>query len=288
MYASLTSSGCNSLSLRLDTPFKLFTSFDTDTFGGKFTSINLFRRKKRVICEGLIYGKSNSLVTRFLRKIFIESSEGVLVYSNLVMNRLSKETKKPIIAFNNSSYSKLDIKPIALPELNDRLNIIWVGRYQERKKLERLYDLAKLDSRVRVRLIGPGINEIFSEKIALENFQVFSGVYGDELEKHFAWSHVVFNPGGAGLLVMNAARSGRSIVIDNNSYHGPEIQLAIDAKQDFIDFSNLGSVKKYIDSLFEKTNYLQNQANSLTEQMEHYTIEHMAEKYYQAIQGKWS
>ncbi len=250
--------------------------------------INLFRRKKRVICEGLIYGKSNSLVTRFLRKIFIESSEGVLVYSKMVMNRLSEETNKPIIAFNNTSYSKLEIKPQALPELNDKLNIIWVGRYQERKKLERLYDLAKLDSRVRVRLIGPGINEIFTKKIALENFQVFSGAYGDELEQHFAWSHIVFNPGGAGLLVMNAARSGRSIVIDNDSHHGPEIQLAIDAKQDFIDFSNLESVKNYIDSLFEKSNYLQNKAKGLTEQMEYYTIEHMAEKYFQAIQGKWS
>lgn len=249
--------------------------------------INLFRRNKRVICEGLIYGKSNSLVTRLMRKIFIEASEGVLVYSKMVMSKLSEETRKPIISFNNTSYSKLEIKPLFLPQLNGILNVIWVGRYQERKKLERLYDLAKIDKRVRIRLIGPGIKEAFSKRTKLENFQIFSGAYGEELEQHFAWSHIVFNPGGAGLLVMNAARSGRSIVIDNDSHHGPEIQLAMDAQQDFICFSDLQNVKSYIDRLFEKSNYLQSKAKDLTEQMEYYTIEHMADKYLKAIKSEW-
>lgn len=257
------------------------------TLWNPFRMINLFRKNKRVICEGLIYGKSNSLVTQLLRKVFIEASEGVLVYSKMVKDRLSQETKKPIIIFNNTSYNKHEIKPVVLSQLNDSLNIIWVGRYQERKKLDRLYDLARLDPRVQVRLIGPGIREAFINKVTLNNFQIFSGAYGDELDQHFAWSHVVFNPGGAGLLVMNAARLGRSIVIDKNSHHGPEIQLAIDANQDFINFSSAEDVRSYIDRLFENPSRLQHQATVLTEQMEYYTIEHMTEKYLQAIKGEW-
>jgi hypothetical protein len=98
----------------------------------------------------------------------------------------------------------------------------------------------------------------------------------------------VLNPGGAGLLVMNAARLGRSIVIDTDSHHGPEIQLAIDANQDFIDFSDLGNVITYLDKLFESTDYLQEKAEVLTAQMANFTIEHMAEKYFQAIKGEWN
>ena len=258
------------------------------TLWNPFRMFNLFRRDKRVICEGLIYGKSNSLITQMLRKTFIEASEGVLVYSKMVKDRLARETKKPIIVFNNTSYAQQEINPLAIPPFTDRLNVIWVGRYQERKKLERLYDLAKLDQRVRVRLIGPGITEAFADKPILENFQVFKSAYEHELEQHFAWSHMVLNPGGAGLLVMNAARLGRSIVIDTDSHHGPEIQLAIDANQDFIDFSDLGNVITYLDKLFESTDYLQEKAKVLTAQMANFTIEHMAEKYFQAIKGEWN
>ena len=258
------------------------------TLWNPFRMFNLFRSKKRVICEGMIYGKSNSLITQILRKTFIEASEGVLVYSKIVKDRLSKETKKPIIVFNNTSYAKHEISPLILPELNDTLNIISVARYQKRKNLERLYNLAKMDERVQVRLIGPGIKEAFKDTPALVNFQVFDEAYGDDIKLHFAWSHVVFNPGALGLLVMNAACYGRSIVNDNKSRHGPEIQLAIDANQDFIDFSDLGNVITYIDKLFESTDYLQEKAEVLTAQMANFTIEHMAEKYFQAIKGEWN
>lgn len=257
------------------------------TLWNPFRMINLLRKQKRVICEGLIYGKSNGLITKLLRKTFIEASEGVLVYSQLVKDRLAKETKKPLIIFNNTSYSRNEIKPIPIQRIDKKINIIWVGRYQERKKLERLYDLAKFDKRISVRLIGPGIKEAFNNKGKLDNLQVYNSAYGEDLEQHFAWSHAVFNPGGAGLIVMNAARFGRSIVIDNSSHHGPEIQLALDANQDFINFSNLISVKVYIDNLFAQPNYLQVKAGTLTEQMNNYTIEHMAAKYLKAIKGEW-
>ncbi|PWH86416.1 glycosyltransferase family protein [Brumimicrobium oceani] len=250
---------------------------------------NLFRRKKRVICEGLIYGSHKDPITKLLRKIFINANqEGILVYSEMVKKRLIKETKKPIIVFNNTSYSKSEISPLPLPELKDKLHIIWVGRYQERKKIDRLHDLAQRDSRVHVRLIGPGIREEFTNKKKLDNLEIFDAAYEEELKEHFEWAHLVFNPGGAGLLVMNAARFNRSIAIDPNSHHGPEIQLAIDANQDFIDFSEPKKVKAYIDQIYSDPQLLKENAKRLSDKMGNYTIEHMAQQYLKAIKGEWN
>lgn len=252
-----------------------------------FRMINLFRRKKRIIGTGIIYGRNKDFLTKFFRKIFVNSGEGYLVYSEIVKNRLMQETKKPIIVFNNTSYSKSEINPIPLPPIKGRLNIIWVGRYQERKKVKRFYDIAKEDNRVNIRLIGPGIKEAFRNFEKLDNLVIYEGAYGQELYSHFKWSHITFNPGGAGLLVMNSARLQRSIVIDINGYHGPEVQLAIDANQDFIDFSNMNIIDSYIDKIFHDPKYLEMKAKELCLKMHNYTIEYMTERYMDAIEGRW-
>lgn len=257
------------------------------TLWNPFRMINLLRKNRRAICEGLIYGKNNDIVTKLLRKFFINASEGVLVYSDMVKKKLMLETRKPIIVFNNTSYSKTEIKPIPIIPLQKKLNIIWVGRYQERKKIERLYDLAKEDLRVNIRLIGPGIREAFQNFELLPNLEIFDAAYEQELYDHFKWSHIVFNPGGAGLLVMNSARFQRAIVIDNDSHHGPEIQLAVDGKQDFIDFSDTKNVKLYVDALFANPTKLEKDAERLTKHMYNYTIEFMAKQYLEGIKGNW-
>src|SRR5690606_6362086 len=124
-------------------------------------------------------------------------------------------------------------------------------------------------------------------KIILDNLEIFDAVYEEDLREHFQWSHVVFNPSHVGLLVMNAARFNRPITIDINSHHAPEIQLAIDADQDFIDFSNLDTVRSYIDQLLLDPTHLVNNAKRLSAKMENFTIEYMAQQYLKAIKGEW-
>lgn len=258
------------------------------TLWNPFRMINLFRRKKRVICEGLIYGRNNDMFTRLLRKLFINAGEGILVYSEMVREKLANETEKPIIVFNNTSYSRSEVEPIPLNPVINHVNVVWVGRYQERKKIERLYELAKADSRVNVRLIGPGIRSAFEKFPAIPNLEIFDAAYEQELYEHFKWSHLVLNPGGAGLLVMNSARFARAIVIDINSHHGPEIQLAKDAGQDFIDFSKPEIVIEYINKIFDDPFDLHVKAQRLCKVMqENYTIEFMAKQYMKAIKGEW-
>jgi len=258
------------------------------TLWNPFRMINLLRRNKRVICEGMIFGSNNNFVIKLLRKIFVNLGEGILVYSEIVKQRLIHETNKPIIVFNNSSYSKSEITPLPFDSISNQLNILWVGRFQKRKKIERLYNLAKKDKRVNVCLIGDGIKEFFKEYEQLENFLILEASYEKDLFKHFEWCHAIFNPGHVGLLVMNAARFGRPIIIDSYSYHAPEIQLAKDANQDFIDFSDINKVIEYIDHLFENPDILEENAKQLCAKMQNYTIEYMVQQYLKAINGEWN
>lgn len=257
------------------------------TLWNPFRMMNLFRKKKRVIAEGLIYGKSNNLITKFLRSWYLNAAEGILVYSKMVKDKLEKEVNKDIIVFNNTSFSKNEIQPIKNNKVAERLNVLWVGRYQPRKKVERLIELAKRNKKVNVRLIGPELNMLFSNS-KFNNLEILDAVYSDELYSHFEWANVIFNPGGAGLLVMNTARFSRPIVIDENGHHGPEVQLAKDAKQEFIDFTDESEVDSVVDRCIENERYLVNQGEKMAVEIQNYTIEYMVLQYLKGIRGEWN
>src|SRR5690606_6985047 len=79
------------------------------TLWSTFRMVNLFRSNKRVIAEGLIYGRSNHFITKILRRVYLNASEGILVYSDLVKDRLKLEVDKKIISFNNTSFFESEL-----------------------------------------------------------------------------------------------------------------------------------------------------------------------------------
>jgi glycosyltransferase involved in cell wall biosynthesis len=251
-----------------------------------FRLLNLIRRK-RVILEGLMFGKNDNFLVTMIRKFVISFSEGVLVYSQMVKSRLEKEVTKPIISFNNTSYTISQIKKLDFQPINQKLNLLWVGRYQERKKVERLIELARRNQNIELRLIGPELNKNLNTN-DLSNVTIFESMYDEELEEHFNWCHAVFNPGGAGLLVMNSGRFARPIFIDNNSHHGPEIQMAIDASQHFIDFSNTNKVDDLVSFCLNNPKELEKLGVQLNSSMKNYTVEYMSQQYLKAIRGEWN
>lgn len=254
-----------------------------------FRMINLFRKNKRTIAEGLIYGRNNDAVTRLLRRWYLNAAEGVLVYSQMVKEKLEKEIRKPIISFNNTSFTRGEINPLPFHFEENRLHLIWVGRYQPRKKIERLIEIAANDTRVKLRLIGPGIKENINPETIPDNVTIIAESYGEELTEHFSWAHAVFNPGHAGLLIMNSVHFGRPIFIDQNSQHAPEIQLAKQAGSDlFIDFDDDKQVQALIDKCISERSFLEEKGKILCDIMkQEYTVEYMAQQYYKAIDNKW-
>lgn len=254
-----------------------------------FRLLNLTRKAyRRVILEGIIYGRANNFFIAIARRFVISQCESVLVYSELVKQRLKHETNKPIIVFNNTSFSRNDVYALDYCPPDGRLNLLWVGRYQARKKVERLVDLARREKRVSIRLVGPGIRQNIALGISDDNIKIYDEAYDEDLMGHFKWAHAVFNPGGAGLLVMNAARFGRPIIIDKHSYHGPEIQLALDADQIFIDYLDYSAVKEVIDKAIADQNFLFSLGTRLASIMlQKYTVEYMAQQYLKAVDGHY-
>lgn len=247
---------------------------------------NLFRFKP-VVAEGLIYGRSNSWITGCLRRLFLTVADNILVYSKLVERRLRNEIKnKEIISFNNTSYALSELKQLPITFRDNRLNILWIGSMKKRKKVHLLVELARRNKSVNIRLIGPGMtNESFTD--VPENLDLLGPLFGDCLEEHFLWSHVVFNPGNIGLLVMNAARYSRCLVIDDNSQHGPEVQLAYDADQIFIDFEDSNMVDSMVSRLLKNSVLLRSKGIDAFNEMKNYTLEFMVEKYIEAIMLSW-
>src|SRR5690606_15936248 len=122
----------------------------------------------------------------------------------------------------NTSFFESELVKLDFDFENPELNVLWVGRYRRGKNIERLIEIARRHPKVNVRIIGVGVMEVYSSFAdKIPNLTVLGPAFGDELREHYRWCHAVFNPGGAGLIVMNTARYGRPIVIDEHEYHGP-------------------------------------------------------------------
>ena len=250
--------------------------------------LNLLRNK-RVIFAGLIYGRNQrSFMTKIVRKSILSHAEGVLVYSEFVKERLSQEISKPIISFNNTSFNMNDIQPLPFNFKEGELNLIWVGRYKKIKKIESLIELARKYPNINLRLIGPSLEENILLNEADRNISIFPEVYESDLIEHFKWSDAVFSPGHIGLFVMNVARYGRPIFIDSKTRHAPEVQLAKDAGQIFLDFEDKCEVDNLIKRCLTDREYLVKQGARFANVMKgKYTVEYMAQQFLKAIEGKW-
>jgi len=222
---------------------------------------------------GQIFGRNDNMLLINLKKWFIKKSSGVLVYSDEIADRLQGLN---VISFNNSQYSEKEF--VALDNRKgEKLNCLFVGRPQKRKRLEILCELAKSREDLSFRFVGPGMEEYFRNEDLSQNIQLFSAASGEELRAHFQWSNLVVNPGHVGLLVMNAACHNRPIVIDSEVRHAPEVILAKESNQFFIDFTDPNQVNDFFDDLFANGDILVEKGQQLFgTAISKYTVERMA------------
>ena len=240
-------------------------------------------RAKSWVWRGHIFGGFNNKIVNKFRIFLLRRARATLVYSELITTRLSALGYSGAVSFNNSEVLSDDFRaPVKRFLGKSGFRLLFVGRAQKRKKLERLVGLAKRRKDVFVRLVGPGMDELdLSNSDGNQgNIEVFPQTTGPELDHHFEWCDFVANPGHVGLLVMNSARYGVPIVIDNNSSHAPEVWLAREANQVFISWGDdevvdsfLGSLSAGEIDLFRVGLELQTVACSK------YTVEHMVTQH---------
>jgi len=238
--------------------------------------IDFYRNKKNVpwIWWGQVFGKNKILNP--LKLYLIKKSCGALVYTEDIVNKINH---KNVISFNNSQFSKDDF--IELPNLvTNKLKFLFVGRPQKRKKLELALKLAKRRKDVIIRLVGPGMDDYFKDMGIPENVEFYPAAHGSELIEHFQWSNLVINPGHAGLLVMNAATHNRPLIIDSVSEHAPEIQLARESDQFFVDFENQEALDSLLGNLINNPFVYEKKGSQIHKIAKNkYTVENMTEKH---------
>jgi glycosyltransferase involved in cell wall biosynthesis len=110
--------------------------------------------------------------------------------------------------------------------------------------------------------------------------EYFGAAQGAALAEHFAWCDVVASPGHIGLLAVNAAQHGRPLVIQDNVVHAPEVIVAREAGQVFIDFECEDRVDALIERIKNDRQWLADLGKELQRVgVEGYTIEHMVARH---------
>ena len=255
----------------------------------------LFMKNKplwnRWLWWGHIYGRSNNPLLNFTRKQFLKRPAAILAYSSTIATRVENEMQKvPVLSINNSQARIGDFMKLDWPE-SDALHFIFVGRPQERKRLDRIINLAHLYPLTKWRLIGPGMADYIDQHFgpAPDNVSCYDKSSGEELKEHFTWCHAVVNPGHLGLLISNAALHGRPVVIQTNEEHAPEIILAKESAQIFIDFDNKKETDLFFNELMQDISALKLAALRLQDTAKTgYTIENMVEKHMEGFRIAYS
>ena len=235
---------------------------------------------------GHIYGRSNNVLLNFIRKQFLKRPAAILAYSKLIAKRVKADVNNvPVISINNSQSKRENFLSLEWPEF-DTLNFIFVGRPQKRKRLDRIINLAKNFPYTKWRLIGPDMQEFvhnhFNE--IPDNIECYGKTTGAGLKKHFSWCHAVINPGHLGLLISNAAMHGRPVLIQKKESHAPEIALANDSGQLFLNFDDIVETENFFTGLRNDLSVLKEAAQRLQRTAKsEYTIEHMVEKHLEAF-----
>ena len=233
---------------------------------------------KKWLWRGHIFGKHQSRILNWTRKYLLQNAAGCLAYSELIAQRVKKEYGVETASFNNTQVKNNEFRVGCFDE-HAELRILFVGRNQPRKRLERLVKLSERVPDIHLRLIGPGMEklQIPAELRRSGRIELFGRIDGKDLNPHFDWADMVFNPGHVGLLVMNSAQHGKGIAIDAKSPHAPEYWLAKEAGQPFIPFCDQDAVDHFLEDVRKNRGKLQQWGQKLqTIAKKKYTIEYMA------------
>ncbi|WP_319525405.1 glycosyltransferase [uncultured Desulfosarcina sp.] len=261
--------------------------FNLRHFARLFYFLKYRRLHQRWIWRGLIFGSNKNAAINAVRKFFLKGSAACLVYSDEVAEKIKEDFGLSAVSFNNTEVKQDEFRKGFFDNHNE-LRLLFVGTFKPRKQIGRLVALAQRRSDVHVRVVGPGMEQLDLpvELKAMDRITILDRTTGQALNRHFDWADLVVSPGNVGLLVMNAARHGKGIVVDNNSYHGPEHWLAKKAGQPFISFGSANDVDEFIQKVMNNRELLQQWAEQLQNlAKEKYTVEYMVQAHYQTFKA---
>lgn len=206
---------------------------------------NIIIGKKTYLWTHGWYGNESRL-KRLIKKFFFGLSHKVLLYGDYARNLMIQQGFKPeklITVYNSLDYDsqlkireKLNITRIYKEYFqNDFPILLYVGRIQNRKKIELLIDalheLHKDKMMYNLILIGNKAEDTkISELVSSYNLEKYVWFFGPCYDENIL-GELIFNadvcvvPGDVGLTVMHSFAYGTPVITHNNlPKHGPEFE----------------------------------------------------------------
>lgn len=212
--------------------------FDLHYISSLFLSITNFKFK--LIYWGHRY--NNKKLVNYIKNYFLKKCSSLILYSSVDVNRLVKSgiSIEKIFIANNTMF----INNSQNTSSNFKNSLIFVGRLQERKKIEDLIIffssiINQLPKDIVLNIIGDG-EELESLIQTTESLKMSSRVkfYGNivddnELVKYFsnAFAYISFGP--IGLSIVHSFAYGVPVFVNRFEYNGPEVCNLVDKNNSF-------------------------------------------------------
>jgi glycosyltransferase involved in cell wall biosynthesis len=175
------------------------------------------------------WGLGAPMVTGFIAGLrqqarwkFLKSLDGIIAYSQRGAEEYRQAgfpVERVFVAPNAVTPRPVNPLPLRLPEFIGRPRLLFVGRLQERKRLDLLFRAcAALQPALQpeLRIVGDGPARSHLERLAQQVYpaaQFIGGHYEDELEADFIWGDLFVLPGTGGLAVQQAMAYGLPVVV---------------------------------------------------------------------------
>jgi glycosyltransferase involved in cell wall biosynthesis len=221
------------------------------------------------------YGKENKLKI-FLKKAFFNLSDGVFLYGHYAQKLMVEEGIKPEklrVIYNSLYYSKQKLLRNTLKRTdvfrkkfkNGKPTVIFIGRIEEKKKLDQLVQALKMAKEenyilFNVCFVGGGraLNDMKQQvsSMKLDDYVWFYGACYDEgmISELIYNADVCVSPGEVGLTAIHSLSYGTPVITHNDfSAQMPEFEVVEEGKTgSFFEKNNVESLLSTLGNWFRK------------------------------------
>ena len=200
-----------------------------------------FRHSPKYILWGHRYSKNK--LCNAVRDILMKNADKILLYGYEEIDNMMRRGIDPdkIVVAPNTIYVPNHIDHSEV----HKSSILFVGRLQERKKVDLLIDTffqiqGDISRSITLDIIGGGDKEFYLKslvrKLGIVNSVFFHGPCFDHaiLSSFFSKALVYASPGPVGLAAIHSLAYGVPVLTINNSKHGPEFYLLKDGYNSLI------------------------------------------------------
>lgn len=243
----------------------------------------MHKRGRKVIGWGLGAPKQNGFWKRFVSQF-----DGMIAYSQRGADEYAQLgfRREKIFVAHNSVSSKPEFFFDRRPQTVDRVTILFVGRLQERKRIDSLIRAcAEIKLNLRLIIVGDGPEKESLQTLAKEIYpstEFVGAKHGLELKPYFEKADLFVLPGTGGLAVQEAMSYGLPVIVAKGD--GTQDDLVREKNGWQIEPENYDALVSTMKNALSDVKRLREMGKeSFRIVSEEINIEKMAEKFIQAL-----